>query len=154
MHERAQAWLPGGDTRTGTLFAPYPTYMDRGAGNYLYDVDSNRLLDFTNNATSIIHGHAHPALVRAIQRQAARGTGWNAPHASQSRLAQLLCERVPSLERVRFCNSGTEANMNAIKAARACTRAATGSSKWIAPITGATRASSSTARRMVREWAP
>ena len=121
LHERAQAWLPGGDTRTGTLFAPYPTYMDRGAGNYLYDVDGNRLLDFTNNATSLIHGHAHPALVRAIQRQAARGTGWNAPHESQARLARLLCERVPSLERVRFCNSGTEANMNAIKAARACT---------------------------------
>ena len=122
LHERAQAWLPGGDTRTGTLFAPYPTYMDRGAGNYLYDVDGNRLLDFTNNATSLIHGHAHPALVRAIQQQAARGTGWNAPHESQARLARLLCERVPSLERVRFCNSGTEANMNAIKAARACHR--------------------------------
>ena len=121
LHERAQAWLPGGDTRTGTLFAPYPTYMAHGAGSYLYDVDDNRLLDFTNNATSLIHGHAHPALVRAIQRQAARGTGWNAPQASQARLARLLCERVPSLERVRFCNSGTEANMNAIKAARACT---------------------------------
>ena len=68
LHERAQAWLPGGETRTGTAFAPYPTYMDRGEGNYLYDVDGNRLLDFTNNATSLIHGHAHPALVRAIQR--------------------------------------------------------------------------------------
>ena len=121
LHEAAQAWLPGGDTRTGTVFAPYPTYMDRGAGSYLYDVDGNRLLDFTNNATSLIHGHAHPALVRAIQQQAARGTGWNAPHESQARLARLLCERVPSLERVRFCNSGTEANMNAIKAARAFT---------------------------------
>ena len=121
LHERAQAWLPGGETRTGTAFAPYPTYMDRGEGNYLYDVDGNRLLDFTNNATSLIHGHAHPALVRAIQQQAARGTGWHAPHESQARLARLLCERVPSLERVRFCNSGTEANMNAIKAARAFT---------------------------------
>ena len=121
LHERAQAWLPGGDTRTGTVFAPYPTYMERGEGNYLYDVDGNRLLDFTNNATSLIHGHAHPALVRAIREQAARGTGWHAPHESQARLARLLCERVPSLELVRFCNSGTEANMNAIKAARAFT---------------------------------
>ena len=70
LHERAQAWLPGGETRTGTSFAPYPTYMERGEGNYLYDVDGNRLLDFTNNATSLIHGHAHPALVRAVQQQA------------------------------------------------------------------------------------
>ena len=79
LHERAQDWLPGGETRTGTAFAPYPTYMERGEGNYLYDVDGNRLLDFTNNATSLIHGHAHPALVRAIREQAARGTGWHAP---------------------------------------------------------------------------
>ncbi|MDE2993693.1 MAG: aminotransferase class III-fold pyridoxal phosphate-dependent enzyme, partial [Chloroflexota bacterium] len=121
LHERAQAWLPGGETRTGTAFAPYPTYMDRGEGNYLYDVDGSRLLDFTNNSTSLIHGHAHSALVRAIREQAARGTGWHAPHELQARLARLLCERVPSLERVRFCNSGTEANMNAIKAARAFT---------------------------------
>ena len=121
LHERAQAWLPGGETRTGTAFAPYPTYMDRGEGNYLYDVDGSRLLDFTNNSTSLIHGHAYSPLVRAIREQAARGTVWHAPHEAQVRLARLLCERVPSLELVRFCNSGTEANMNAIKAARAFT---------------------------------
>ena len=90
LHEHAQAWLPGGETRTGTVFAPYPTYMDRGEGNYLYDVDGNLLLDFTNNATSLIHGHAHPALVRGYPgagrpwyrlARSARGAGAVGPAA-------------------------------------------------------------------------
>lgn len=121
LQERARSYLPGGDTRHGTTFPPYPTYMDHGECVYLYDIDGNSILDFTNNATSLIHGHAHPAIVRAKQQQAARGTAWHAPNELQLHLAQMLCERVPSLERVRFCNSGTEANMLAIKAARAFT---------------------------------
>ena len=121
LHERARASLPGGDTRDGTVFRPYPTYVERAEGVHLYDVDGNELLDLTNNASSLIHGHAHPAIVRAIAEQAARGTAWNAPSEPQLRLAETLRERVPSLERVRFCNSGTEANMMAIKAARAFT---------------------------------
>lgn len=119
LHQQAQGYLPGGDTRTGTVFAPYPTYIRHAEGNYLYDADENVILDFTNNATSLIHGHAHSKIVQAIQKQAARGTAWAAPHSHQIRLAQLLCERIPSLERIRFCNSGTEANMQATKAARA-----------------------------------
>src|SRR5437879_1834178 len=121
MHEEARATLPNGDTRAGSTFPPYPTYVDRGAGSYLHDIDGNVLLDFTNNNTSLIHGHAHPAIVEAIQQQAARGTAWAAPNAQQVRLARILCERVPSLDRVRFCNSGTEANMQVIKVARAFT---------------------------------
>ncbi len=101
------------------MFSPYPTYIDGGRGTELIDVDGNRLLDFTFNSTSLIHGHAHPAVVAAIQEQAARGTAWNAPNASAVKLAELLCAHVPSLDVMRFCNSGTEANMQAIKAARA-----------------------------------
>jgi glutamate-1-semialdehyde 2,1-aminomutase len=121
LHARAQAYLPGGDTRNGTHFEPYPTYIESGHGTTLRDVDGNEILDFTFNSTSLIHGHAHPVIVEAIRNQAARGTAWNAPNATLLPLAQLLCERVPSLDLVRFCNSGTEANMLALKAARAFT---------------------------------
>ncbi len=121
MHARAQRHMPDGDTRTGIAFAPYQTYIESAHACFLYDVDGNALLDFNYNATSLIHGHAHPAVVTAIQRQAARGTAWSAPNPLQIELARDLCERVPSLEQVRFCNSGTEANMQAAKAARAFT---------------------------------
>jgi glutamate-1-semialdehyde 2,1-aminomutase len=121
LHEQAAAVLPGGDTRSGTHFQPYPAYIDAGRGPYLVDVDGNELLDFTFNSTSQIHGYAHPAIVEAIQDQAHRGTAWNAPNTSLLDLARLLCTRIPSLEQLRFCNSGTEANMQAVKAARAFT---------------------------------
>src|SRR5262249_28816389 len=113
--------LPGGDTRNGTHFAPYPSYLDHGHGTAVVDVDGNELLDFTFNSTSLIHGHAHPVVTRAIAAQASRGTAWNAPNATLLQLAELLRTRVPSLQLVRFCNSGTEANMQALKAARAFT---------------------------------
>ena len=121
LHAQAEACLPGGDTRSGNHFPPYPTCFERGQGSYLVDVDGHEVLDFTFNSTSLIHGHAHPAIVQAIQAQAPRGTAWNGPNQSLLQLAQLLCARVPSLEVVRFCNSGTEANMHALKAARAFT---------------------------------
>lgn len=121
LHQQAQRFLPDGDTRTGSSFKPYPTYFERGEGNYLYDVDGHQVLDFTHNATSLIHGHAHPRIVQAIQQQAAHGTAWAAPNPQQVRFAQILCERVSALEQVRFCNSGTEANMHALKLARAFT---------------------------------
>ncbi|HEX8967380.1 MAG TPA: aminotransferase class III-fold pyridoxal phosphate-dependent enzyme [Chloroflexota bacterium] len=119
LHAEARRVLPAGDTRSGLLFPPYPTYIDAAQGTQLIDVDGNTLTDFTFNSTSLIHGHAHLAIVEAIQRQAARGTAWNAPNRNVLRLAELLCARVPSLDVVRFCNSGTEANMQAVKAARA-----------------------------------
>ena len=121
LHARASETLPGGESRTATWFAPYPTYIASGLGSTLTDVDGNALVDFTFNSTSVIHGHAHPDIVAAVQRRVAEGTAWNAPNAGQVELAELLCERVPSLDRVRFCASGTEANMQVIKAARALT---------------------------------
>ena len=121
MFREATRFLPGGDTRLGTSFPPHPSYMVRGDGSYLYDVDGNRILDFTNNATTLIHGHSHPEIVETVRRQAERGTGWMAPNPHQVELARLLCSRLPSVDRIRFCNSGTEANMQAIKVARAFT---------------------------------
>ena len=121
LHERASRTLPGGESRTATWFAPYPTYIATGLGSTLTDADGNALVDFTFNSTSVIHGHAHPDIVAAVQRRVAEGTAWNAPNAGQVELAEILCARVPSLDQVRFCASGTEANMQVIKAARAFT---------------------------------
>src|ERR1051326_7878751 len=121
LFERAKQSLPGGNTRTGVFMSPFPLYADHGAGSYLMDVDGHRLLDFVSNNTALILGHAHPEVVRAIQHQAARGTGFSRPTILEIELAELLRERMPSLEQVRFCNSGTEAVLNALRAAKAFT---------------------------------
>ena len=118
---RAKKSLPGGDTRASSYYTPYPAYMVRGEGCYLYDLDENRYIDFLNNYTSLIHGHAHPATVSAIQEQAARGTVLGSAAEVAVEHAEMLCSRVPSLESVRYCNSGTEATHLAMRAARAFT---------------------------------
>jgi glutamate-1-semialdehyde 2,1-aminomutase len=84
-------------------------------------VDGNALLDFLNHYTALIHGHAFAPVVEAAQKQIERGTAWAAPNEYQIKLATLICERVPSVERLRFTNSGTEATLLAIRAARAFT---------------------------------
>jgi len=119
LYKRALANLPGGDTRTGTFFLPYPTFMARGAGCRLWDVDGNEYIDCLSNFTSLVHGHAHPDVTRAIAEQASRGTAHGAPVESQIALATAIRERLPSIELLRFANSGTEAAMMAIRAARA-----------------------------------
>ncbi|HEX5504424.1 MAG TPA: aminotransferase class III-fold pyridoxal phosphate-dependent enzyme, partial [Thermomicrobiales bacterium] len=119
LHEAATASLPGGDTRSVAHYRPYPLAIDRGRGAVLTDVDGNEYLDFLNNYTSLIHGHAHPRIVAAVTAQVARGTAYAAATASQADLARLIRARVPAVAAVRFCNSGTEATMNAVRAARA-----------------------------------
>lgn len=121
FHEAACKVLPGGSTRTATHFEPYPVYIERGAGCRLTDVDGNVYLDFLNNYTALLHGHAHPRITEVVQRQLQRGTAYASPIEGQVRLAERLCERVPSLKQVRFCNSGTEATLEAIRAAKAFT---------------------------------
>lgn len=121
LQREANQYLPGGSSRGTAYFAPYPTFIDRAQGHYVYDVDGNRYLDFMINATTHILGHAHPDIVDALQRQAARGNSFSGPTEAQVRLAKLLCDRVPSLDTVRFANSGTEGTMMAIRAARAFT---------------------------------
>ncbi len=118
----AQKYLPGGSSRGTAFFDPYPHFIERGEGHYIYDADGNRLLDFMINATSLILGHAHPDVTAAIQEQAARGTAFTGPTDPQVRLAKILTERVPSLDLIRFTNSGTEGTLMAIRAARAYTR--------------------------------
>ena len=121
QYERALASLPGGDTRTIAYHAPYPLAIDRAQGAILTDVDGNEYVDFLNNYTSLIHGHAHPRLVAAATEQLKRGSAYAALSANQAELAGILRERVASVDAVRFTNSGTEAAMNAIRAARAFT---------------------------------
>jgi glutamate-1-semialdehyde 2,1-aminomutase len=117
----ARKYLPGGDSRSTLFYRPYPAVMDRGDGCWLYDIDGNRLLDFTGNHSSLVHGYNHPIILEAVQQQLRKGTCFPGSTEPQLRLAKLLCERIPSIERVRFTNSGTEASMNAIRAARAFT---------------------------------
>ena len=118
---RAKESMPGGDTRAASYYTPYPAYMTRGEGCYLYDYDENQYLDFLNNYTSLIHGHAHPATVSAIQEQAARGTVLGSAAEVTVEHAEMLCNRVPTFDSVRYCNSGTEATLLAMRAARAFT---------------------------------
>lgn len=118
---RAKKYLPGGDSRTTTYFFPYPSYMEKGKGCYLYDCDGNRYIDFINNFTSLIHGHAHPAVVEVATAQLKKGTAYASATALQSELASIICDRLPSVDLVRFCNSGTEATMMSMRAARAFT---------------------------------
>ena len=121
LYERAQAVLPGGDTRQSVFFRPYPLFLDGGEGTAVWDVDGNRYLDVCNCWTAVILGHAHPAVVEAAGQQLAKGTAFNAANHHAVELAEMIADRVPSVELVRFCNSGTEATMMAVRAARAFT---------------------------------
>jgi glutamate-1-semialdehyde 2,1-aminomutase len=121
LHEKAVRVMPGGTTRTTTYFDPYPLFIDRGEGCLIWDVDGTERIDMLGNYTAMILGHAHPKVVEAIRAQAGRGTAFAAANAIEGELATILCERVPSLDLVRFCNSGTEATMFAMRLARAFT---------------------------------
>src|SRR5262245_54682635 len=121
LQAEAAGVLPGGSSRGTAYFAPYPFFAQAGEGHYVWDVDGNRYLDFMLNATSLILGHAHPAVVEGLAAQAAQGTAFSTPTMSQIRLARLLCDRIPSLDTVRFTNSGTEGTLMAIRAARTFT---------------------------------
>ena len=121
LFERATASLPGGSTRTTVFSAPYPPYVASGSGLWVEDVDGNRYRDFLGNYTSLILGHAHPAVVAAVEAQVRRGSAFAAPTETEVELAEEIRRRVPSIERLRFTSSGTEATMFAIRAARAFT---------------------------------
>ena len=121
LYERALKSLPGGNTRSSIFFEPFPTYMARGTGCRIWDVDGNERIDFLNNYSSLIHGHCPPQVMAALTDQVAKGTAFASPTEAELRLAELIQERVPSLERLRFTSSGTEATLLALRAARAFT---------------------------------
>ena len=119
--ERLGRSIPGGNTRSLAYFAPYPLAISRGSGCRIWDVDGNEFVDLLNNYTATVHGHAVPAINEAMSNQAALGTVFPAPGEPQAELAERIVGRVASVEKVRFANSGTEAVMMAVRAARAFT---------------------------------
>jgi glutamate-1-semialdehyde 2,1-aminomutase len=121
LHEEATGVMPGGNSRTTTFFDPYPFYFQRGQGAHVWDADGIERVDFNNNYTSLVLGHAIPDVVKAVQAVAESGLSFPGPTEHEIRLAEMLVRRVPSVESVRFTNSGTEATMNAVRLARAFT---------------------------------
>jgi len=115
--EEARNYLPGGDTREVTYHAPYPSFVEEASGCTLTTADGEELLDFLNNYTAAVLGHAPEPVVEAVCERFRRGSGFAAPTREATELARRIVERTPSIERVRFVNSGTEATMNAVRAA-------------------------------------
>ena len=111
----------GGNSRQTVYSAPYPIYISAAKGSRVTDVDGVECLDFLNNHSALIHGHAHPDVIAAVAAQLQLGTCYAGPTETEVELAELICGRLPSVDRIRFTNSGTEAVMMAIKAARAYT---------------------------------
>ncbi len=121
LYERAQDVLPGGVSRNTVLRDPHPLYADHGDGCRLIDLEGVSRIDFSNNMCSLIHGHAHPAIVRAVTDQVARGSAFMMATESEVVFAEHLCARNDHFEKLRFVNSGTEALMVSLKTARAFT---------------------------------
>jgi len=120
-YREALRYIPGGTSKANLYMKPHPLYLRNGTGCWATDLEGVERLDCINNFTSLIHGHAFPPIVQAVEAQLSRGTNFAFSTPEELRLAKLLVERVPGLEMVRFGNSGTEAVMMAIKAARAFT---------------------------------
>ncbi|MFQ5819266.1 MAG: aspartate aminotransferase family protein [Candidatus Heimdallarchaeota archaeon] len=117
----AQRVLPGGNSRNAVYFKPYPIYVAQGKGCRIYDVDSNEYIDFLNNYTSLILGHAYPSVIAAVQAQLNMGTSFGASTELEAQLAEMIHQRMPAIKQLRYTNSGSEATLNAIRAARAFT---------------------------------
>lgn len=120
-YERSRRVLPGGVSRTLCYFPPFPCQSERGEGCWLWDLDGNRRLDLFNCATTLILGHRPAPVMKAVQDQLAKGTAFQTNSGLETTLAEMLVERVASLEQVRFTNSGSEGTLMALRAARAFT---------------------------------
>jgi glutamate-1-semialdehyde 2,1-aminomutase len=124
MFQRAKRVIPGGVNSPVRAFRSVggtPRFISRGDGAYIWDVDGNKYLDYVLSWGPLILGHAHPDVLEAVGKAAHLGTSFGAPTESEINLAQLITESVPSVEMVRFVNSGTEATMSALRLARAVT---------------------------------
>jgi glutamate-1-semialdehyde 2,1-aminomutase len=121
LHEERARVMPGGNTRTVIHVDPFPLTIVHGEGAQLVDADGHEYVDFLGEYTAGLYGHSHPAVLRAIREALDDGISFGAPNRYEARLAAELCARFPSVELVRFCNSGTEANLLALSLARAVT---------------------------------
>lgn len=118
-HESARSVLTGGVGRSSLYFQPFPLAFSHGEGAYIWDMDEHRYADFMGDYTAGIFGHNHPVTRRTILETFDNGIALNGPHKHEAPFAEALCKRFPALEQIRFCNSGTEANIWAISLARA-----------------------------------
>jgi glutamate-1-semialdehyde 2,1-aminomutase len=121
LHEERARFMPGGNTRTTIHQPPFPLTIVRGEGARITDADGHEYVDFLGEYTAGLYGHSHPAIVAAILAALADGIVLGAPNRYEAALAEAICSRFPSVELVRFCNSGTEANLLALSLARALT---------------------------------
>jgi len=121
LYERALRVMPGGNSRHTLVMDPYPVYAASGQGCRVTDVEGEQRIDFINNYTSLIRGHADPVVTAAVRQVVGQGTAFSMPTESDIRLAELLLDRVPGMQRIRFANSGSEGVLLTIRAARAAT---------------------------------
>jgi glutamate-1-semialdehyde 2,1-aminomutase len=121
QHREACAAMPGGNTRSAIHVDPFPLTIARGEGARLWDIDGHEYVDFLSEFTAGIFGHSHPAIRKAIEGALDQGLNFGAHNMTEARFAAAICARFPSIELVRFTNSGTEANLMAVSAARAIT---------------------------------
>lgn len=125
LFESAKSFIPGGVNSPVRAFKGVggdPVFFKEGEGAWLIDEDGNRYIDYIGSWGPLILGHRHPAVIKALQEQLARGVTFGAPTAREVELAELITKLVPSIESVRLVNSGTEATMSAIRLARGYTR--------------------------------
>jgi glutamate-1-semialdehyde 2,1-aminomutase len=120
-HEQARHVMPGGNTRTVLHYSPFPVTIERGEGARLRDIDGHDYADFLGEYTAGLFGHSDPIIADAIREALLGGLALGGPNLVEAKFAALMCERFPAVERIRFCNSGTESNIFAIGAARAYT---------------------------------
>ena len=121
LHEERSLVMPGGNTRSVIHVPPFPLTIVRGEGARITDADGHEYVDLLGEYTAGLYGHSHPVIVEAIRAALDDGIVLGAPNRYETELARILCERFPSLELVRFCNSGTEANLLALSLARVVT---------------------------------
>jgi glutamate-1-semialdehyde 2,1-aminomutase len=125
LFAEALRWIPGGvnsPVRAFRAVGGQPFFADRAAGPNVFDVDGNKYIDFVGTWGPSIHGHAFPPIIEAVQKAAAHGTSFGIPNPLEVAMARLIIEAVPSVQKVRMCNSGTEATMSAVRLARGFTK--------------------------------
>lgn len=122
IHEEAAKVMPGGNTRTVLYHGPFPLRIVKGDGAYLVDLDGHRYLNLLGEYTAGVFGHSHPAITTALHDAIDQGLNLAGHNMDEARLAKLTTDRFPDIEKVRFCNSGTEANLMAVSTARHVTK--------------------------------
>ncbi len=119
--EASRATMPGGVAKGAYWHPPHPIYMERGNGCYLWDLDGRQYVDFANHHTAMLLGHSPPGVASAVEDYLRRGINLGAPTTLEAEIASELCDRLRSVEKVRFANSGTEASLHATRLVRAAT---------------------------------